>query len=372
MTDTPVESGNALEAFEKYLSTLPPELRKRIQGQNTKAVMDYIAQSGDASMEQFLPRLDMIASEMILRKSFPPIRWVVEEYLPPGMTFISGKPKVGKSWLSLQLALAVASGGTCFGKRVEQGSVLYLALEDNERRLQDRMRKQGWLETHHIDFMLYDHFRDQIGALNAGGGKRLLAYIEAQQYKLVIVDTFSRAIQGDQLDKEMMDSSMSPLQAYAMRTDVAMVMIDHMPKSAGQNGDADPIAHLYGSVAKSGVGDTFWALYKEQGRAGAKLAMVGRDVMDVTLKLSFNQKEFYWHCEGDAHAIDMTTRRKEILEALEDLGECKLSEIVESVGQSKSHTLERLNDLVNAGLVERVNRRGEVMFSLAKKKGEGA
>jgi RecA-family ATPase len=54
----------------------------------------------------------------------------------------AGKPKLGKSWLALSLAEAIAAGGVAFGvKRVEQGKTLYLALEDNHRRLQGRLKK---------------------------------------------------------------------------------------------------------------------------------------------------------------------------------------------------------------------------------------
>jgi RecA-family ATPase len=59
-----------------------------------------------------------------------------------GVSLLAGPPKVGKSWLSLALGIAVASGGTAFGRiPVRQGPVLYLALEDTLRRLQARTGK---------------------------------------------------------------------------------------------------------------------------------------------------------------------------------------------------------------------------------------
>ena len=54
---------------------------------------------------------------------------------------MAGAPKLGKSWLALSLGIAVGSGGVALGKiDVDQGDVLYLALEDNARRLQERLR----------------------------------------------------------------------------------------------------------------------------------------------------------------------------------------------------------------------------------------
>ncbi|MCH8167158.1 MAG: AAA family ATPase [Proteobacteria bacterium] len=58
---------------------------------------------------------------------FPPINWVVPDILPEGLTIFAGKPKVGKSWLALDMALAVAGGGSVLGRECLPGPVLYLA-----------------------------------------------------------------------------------------------------------------------------------------------------------------------------------------------------------------------------------------------------
>lgn len=60
---------------------------------------------------------------------------------------LAGRPKLGKSWLALQLAQASACGGKVFEQSVEPGPVLYIALEDSERRLQQRLQLQGWPAT---------------------------------------------------------------------------------------------------------------------------------------------------------------------------------------------------------------------------------
>src|SRR5215210_415680 len=74
------------------------------------------------------------------RKEFDPIRYVVPGFIAEGCTLLAGRPKLGKSWLMLDVGLAVAAGRICLGDtRCEQGDVLYLALEDNERRLQRRI-----------------------------------------------------------------------------------------------------------------------------------------------------------------------------------------------------------------------------------------
>lgn len=75
---------------------------------------------------------------------FPPMRWAVDGILPEGLSLLVGAPKVGKSWLAMDIAVAVASGRSALGQKpVEQGPVLYLALEDNGRRLQSRLDVLG-------------------------------------------------------------------------------------------------------------------------------------------------------------------------------------------------------------------------------------
>jgi hypothetical protein len=73
--------------------------------------------------------------------TFPPVSWIVEGLLPEGITLFAGKPKLGKSWLALQIGYGIASGSEVLGRPAEQGSVLYAALEDNNRRLKHRMCK---------------------------------------------------------------------------------------------------------------------------------------------------------------------------------------------------------------------------------------
>ena len=52
-----------------------------------------------------------------------------------------GAPKVGKSWMVLLLALQVAKGEPLWNLPTKQGTVLYLALEDSQSRLQDRLNR---------------------------------------------------------------------------------------------------------------------------------------------------------------------------------------------------------------------------------------
>src|SRR5882762_5639351 len=76
----------------------------------------------------------------IMSKTIQLLEYAVPELLPMGLIILAGKQKIGKSWLDLNLGIAIATGGIALSKwKCEQGDVLYLALEDNDRRMQTRL-----------------------------------------------------------------------------------------------------------------------------------------------------------------------------------------------------------------------------------------
>jgi AAA domain len=78
----------------------------------------------------------------LMAQEFPAVRWAVPKVIPQGVTILAGKPKMGKGWFVLGAGVAISTGGVALGKvPVEQGDCLYLALEDNRRRLQGRLDK---------------------------------------------------------------------------------------------------------------------------------------------------------------------------------------------------------------------------------------
>ena len=87
------------------------------------------------------PRIEFITATDLMQREFPEPRFVVPGIITEGVTFLAGKPKLGTSWMAPGLGAAVAGGGKALGNiDCEAGDVLYLALEDTQRRLQGRMR----------------------------------------------------------------------------------------------------------------------------------------------------------------------------------------------------------------------------------------
>jgi hypothetical protein len=92
--------------------------------------------------EPWWDRMSAIRNGTWLDKQvFPEPAWAVPGIIPEGCCILSGHPKIGKSFLVLAIALAAANGDEVLGVCVEQRPALYLALEDDARRLQHRARK---------------------------------------------------------------------------------------------------------------------------------------------------------------------------------------------------------------------------------------
>src|SRR3990170_1078490 len=291
----------------------------------------------------------------LLTAEFPDPVWIIPDIVPAGLSILGGRPKVGKSWFLLQIAHSVGMGGKLFNLQIVIGKVLYLALEDNPKRLQERLKASRVPEEARIVF--HTEWRP----LNDGGLGDLLIELEGDDYKLVILDTLSRAVPGvDQNDPTTIGPLMAQLQNMAINRNIGILVCDHIRKPMGFAGD--PIDDIISSTAKTAIADTILALYKEQGKPGAVLMGRGRDIPEVNLKLQFDQSTSCWQSEGDAREISLTERRQEILDALSGLGKSHLTEIASVVGQPKSNTYKRLQDLVNAGFVTRHEIDGKVAY----------
>jgi hypothetical protein len=312
----------------------------------------------------------LMPANEVLRTEWPEPVWIVPEMLPAGMGFLHGKPKSGKSWLMLQVACAKATGGRVFDKVIDPGPVLYFALEDHPRRLKSRARKQLWPGDTAIDFVLFDTFTQEFGSLIEGGADRIAYLIDQRGYHLVVVDTFSKAIgmhmrSSDSNDAGAITKALAGLQSVAQNKNACVMFIDHQSKSTNQeNGDA--IGDVYGSVAKAGVSDVMWGLYRERGKMGATLNVTGRDIDEATLLLNFDKEFGIWNYDGSGAGLRVTQRRQEIIDALGTLKKAMLQTVADYVRQPKGHTLERLQDLVSSGLVVRTENGNNIWYEMAK------
>lgn len=84
-------------------------------------------------------KLKTVDAETLLSTPMKKTMFIVDELLPQGVSVLSGASKIGKSWLMLWLGLQISQGLPVWGMSTEQCDVLYLSLEDTQRRIKDRL-----------------------------------------------------------------------------------------------------------------------------------------------------------------------------------------------------------------------------------------
>jgi len=181
---------------------------------------DY-AEAQEAALETRLTACTSWTVDELLAAEFPDPRWIVPDILPVGLASLAGRPKLGKSWLALQLAIAVASGGRFLDEEVESGPVLYLALEDSPRRLKKR------LEMLEAEGGIPLRFETEWQPLDgeAGGLEDLQRRAEKTEPRLMVVDTLARSFTSrvDWNDLGRTTGAMAALQDLALDRDVHSV-----------------------------------------------------------------------------------------------------------------------------------------------------
>ncbi|HEV2810066.1 MAG TPA: AAA family ATPase [Acidimicrobiales bacterium] len=246
----------------------------------------------------------------LLAAVFPDPKYVIPGIVPEGLTIVAGPPKVGKSWLAMNGAVAVGSGGKAFGRiPVEQGHVLYLALEDPGRRLQKRLRQvmaEGPTPTH-LTFIPEWPRLDPIGL------GMLEAWITAHPgVRMVIVDVFARIRPPADESTGIYASdyaALIPLKDIADRYGIAVVVIHHTRK---QKAD-DFLDTLSGTQGIAGAADTVVTMERLRGSADAKLNVTGRDVEEASYPMSFNARLGLWTLlEGPAEDYELSETRRRI------------------------------------------------------------
>lgn len=269
-----------------------------------------------------------ISADFILKNDWPEPQWIIPGVIPTGFTLVGGAPKLGKSWFALQIAQAVAAGGYTFGKKIEKGNVLYLALEDPARRLKDRMVRQKWEIGMPCDFLTVGKYQETIGDLRNGGGEKLNNYITGRDYKLIVIDTLSRAISGDQNDAMEMTNWLTPVQEIAHETNCCIMLLDHHNKI----GSSDAVRDVLGSTAKGAMADTIVGLYRERGKPDARLTVTGREVEEQTLNLRFDRETGAWQLDNNPLA-GLTAEQSDLILALEGIEPATTRQIAEALGK---------------------------------------
>ena len=310
--------------------------------------------------QELLKRVEVVNAQILRNSVLPPLKWAIDGFLPAGLTILAGSPKVGKSILALHIALAVATGGCAFGKIfVQQGDVLYLALEDNKRRIQERINSSDLdasTDISRLDVVC-------ISPRQAEGG---LAYIEfwLQQHKgarLVIIDTlqlFRTLLSGKKSMYEEDYNTISEIKKLADKYDVAILIIHHL-KKAKEN--EDWLNEFSGSQGIAGAADTLFSLKRSRTQAVGILHRTGRDVEEKDFAMTLDG--FGWVLQGDAELFTMPEWKRQILDFLKEHDSVTPMELAQAYNLNIETAKSNLRRMAADGKIQKI---GRALFAMKK------
>jgi hypothetical protein len=303
--------------------------------------------------------------------TFTPIRYVVPGFVPEGLTLLVGRPKVGKSWLALDLCLACAGGWLTLGAiKAAPGDVLYLALEDGKRRLQRRIEKLmsqlGWEWPKRLRLVPAGCWRRS----DQGG----LADIEAwcnsvTNPVLVVIDTLER-IRKPATGKSPQYSAdyeaITGLQKIASDRSIAIIVLHHDRKAEAD----DAFDTVSGTLGLTGAADTILMLKRRSG--GVILLARGRDIEESETALQFDKDTCRWRILGPAAEIQRSTERARVIEVLRATGQpLSIREIMTEAEMSNRNAVDiLLSKMAKDSEIVRVGRGRYALISTFKKDGQ--
>ena len=218
--------------------------------------------------------------EWLDAQDFPPLAWVVPDLLPEGFSLLVGGPKIGKSWLSLDIALAVAAGGCALGcLRVSSRPVLLLALEDGDRRLQDRAREL-LADDAPIPAALHYMTRIQPGTVVATIEEWLATLPGDSPEPLVVLDTLGKvmpmAAPGESSYQRDYRVAGRLKQVCDSRPGMALVVLHHDRKAQAD----DFVDGVSGTNGIAGAADTILVISRPRNEDRGLFKITGRDVIE--------------------------------------------------------------------------------------------
>ena len=235
-------------------------------------------------------RLRTMSMTELYDRTYPGKPPIIDSFLYPGTYLFAGAPKVGKSFFMAQLAYHVSTGQRLWDYEVHPCEVLYLALEDDYRRLQERMFRMFGVEG--SDQL---HFAVVAKQLGAGLDEQLEGFLkEHPNTRLIIIDTLQkvREVSNDTYSYANDYEIIGRMKQFADRHKLCMLLVHHTRKQPA----GDKFEMISGTNGLLGCADGAFLLHKERRTdTNAILEIVGRDQADQTLYLQRDPERLIWN-----------------------------------------------------------------------------
>lgn len=289
----------------------------------------------------------------IMNTLYAPVMWVVEGYLPEGFSVLAGRQKLGKTWLAIDWAIAVATSGCAMGEiTCERGDVLYIDMENGDRRIQRRVETIFPNSANRPDLSRLQWAGDVIAL-----GKGFIGAIEkwrlsAAKPRLIVIDVLQRIKPAGLKARNAYENdydAFAGLQSWAMEHGIAVLALHHTRKG----GADDPLEALTGSNGLSACADT--TLVLDRDASGITLYVRGRDVEEKETALIFDGG--IWSMIGDAGEVRRSDERSRILSELFTANApITPVELVAATGMKRNNLDQLLYRMAKAGEIQKCGR----------------
>lgn len=231
-----------------------------------------------------MKELKMYSSEYIMNTPMKPIEYCVDGLISQGLFILAGAPKVGKSWLALDMCLSIAKGEKVLGKETSCGHVVYLSLEDSLIRLQNRLYELTDDPSDNLHFAI-------MAESISNGLPEQIEYCRKRfdDLKIVVIDTLQKVRNESESSYSSDYKELSVLKSLADKLGIAIVLVHHTRKCS----DGDPFNMISGSTGLSGCVDGSMVLIEsKRGSRKAKLYCVGRDIENQEINVVFESSRW--------------------------------------------------------------------------------
>lgn len=236
-----------------------------------------------------MKELKIYSSEYIMNTPMKPIEYCVDGLISQGLFVLAGAPKVGKSWLALDMCLSIAKGEKVLGKETLCGHAVYLSLEDSLIRLQNRLYELTDEPSDNLNFAI-------MAESISNGLPEQIEYCRKRfdDLKIVFIDTLQMVRNESESSYSSDYKELSVMKALADKLGIAIVLVHHTRKCS----DSDPFNMISGSTGLSGCVDGSMVLIEsKRGSRKAKLHCVGRDIENQEINVVFENSR--WKVSDD-------------------------------------------------------------------------
>lgn len=360
---------SALYRPEKYEGSGAYRLRKMLDWAQDHILRYYNHRPPAERLKDVLPKSSASPSPVpmdhasrgllvndLMKQKYPEPEFLVKGLVAPGVYILAGRPKRGKSWMMLDLSLAVAEGGFFLERQCKQGDVIYFALEDNRRRMQGRLREMmNRMLVINNQTMRVITMEDSIRPMDGGFLLDLEMTLNANpNIRFIGIDTlamvkFQRRGSEDVYTADR--RSIDPLANLCSRfPHLTIFVVHHTNKLVAD----DPMDGISGSTGLFAAFDGGFLIHTDKESGHTLLYGRTRETGDIEMPIKFAMPK--WEVLGeDVDEMIMNESGKKILDALKD-GPLSMSEIADVSGISRQNTHARLKSLMKTEHVMREGR----------------